>query len=141
MLDIRPIVVNSDMIILGGNMRYRACEAAGLKEIPIIVADNLTPEQQREFLIKDNISGGEWDWNLLANEWDQNELTEWGLDVISIDDSNLDDYFEEASANSEKGKFQIVLNYTEGEYNEITDKLKNIGGSKEAIVYDLIMKE
>ena len=85
MLDIRPIVVNSDMIILGGNMRFKACKEAGLKEIPIIIADNLTEEQQREFLIKDNTSGGEWDFEMLANEWDVEQLEEWGLDVGGFD--------------------------------------------------------
>jgi len=85
MLDIRPIVVNADMIILGGNMRYKACVEAGLKEIPVIVADNLTEEQQREFLIKDNTSGGEWDWEMLANEWDAEELGDWGLNVPSFE--------------------------------------------------------
>jgi ParB-like chromosome segregation protein Spo0J len=81
MLAIRPIVVNTDMVVLGGNMRLKACKEAGLKEVPIIIADNLTEEQQREFLIKDNVSGGEWDWQMLANDWDTNELAEWGLDV------------------------------------------------------------
>jgi hypothetical protein len=80
MLDIRPIVVNADMVILGGNMRFKACKEAGLKEVSIIVADNLTEEQQREFLIKDNVSGGEWDWSLLA-EWDSEQLEDWGLDI------------------------------------------------------------
>ena len=80
MLDIRPIVVNKDMIILGGNMRYKACKEAGLKEVPIIITD-LTEEQQREFLIKDNTSGGEWDWNMISNEWDVEQLGEWGVDV------------------------------------------------------------
>ena len=73
MLNIRPIVVNDDMIILGGNMRFKACKEAGLKEIPIIKASNLSEEKQREFLIKDNISGGEWDWSLLK-DWDNEEL-------------------------------------------------------------------
>jgi DNA modification methylase len=80
MLNIRPIVVNQDMIILGGNMRYKACKEAGLKEIPIIKTD-LTEDQQREFLIKDNTSGGEWDWEVLANEWDTDQLEAWGLDL------------------------------------------------------------
>ena len=80
MLDIRPIVVNKDMIILGGNMRYKACKEAGLKEIPVIVTD-LSEQQQREFLIKDNISSGEWDWEVLANEWNAEELDAWGLDL------------------------------------------------------------
>jgi ParB-like chromosome segregation protein Spo0J len=84
MLNIRPIVVNQDMIILGGNMRYKACKEAGLKELPIIITD-LTEEQQREFLIKDNTSGGEWDWEVLANEWDTEQLEAWGLDLIKFD--------------------------------------------------------
>lgn len=80
MLNIRPIVVNDDMIILGGNMRFKACKEAGLKEIPIIKASNLSEEKQREFLIKDNVSGGEWDLTLLQ-EWDNEELLEWGLEI------------------------------------------------------------
>jgi len=84
MLEIRPIVVNTDMIILGGNMRYKACKEAGIKEIPVIIADNLTEEQQKEFLIKDNTSGGEWDWEVLANEWDSEQLEAWGLDIPEL---------------------------------------------------------
>jgi len=84
MLEIRPIVVNADMIILGGNMRYKACKEAGIKEIPVIIADNLTEEQQKEFLIKDNTSGGEWDWEVLANEWDSEQLEAWGLDIPEL---------------------------------------------------------
>jgi len=81
MLNIRPIVVNTDNVILGGNMRYKACKEAGLKEIPIIVAENLTEAQQKEFLIKDNTSGGEWDFDMLANEWEAELLDDWGLDI------------------------------------------------------------
>jgi hypothetical protein len=95
MLTIRPIVVNSDMIILGGNMRYKACKEAGLKEIPVIIAEGLTERQQKEFLIKDNVAGGEWDWDMLANEWESEELIEWGLDVwqqpVIVDYSILDE--------------------------------------------------
>ena len=80
MLDIRPIVVNKDMVILGGNMRYKACKEAGVKEIPVIITD-LSEEKQKEFLIKDNTAGGEWDWDIIANEWDIEQLTDWGLDV------------------------------------------------------------
>jgi ParB-like chromosome segregation protein Spo0J len=81
MLNIRPIVVNNEMVVLGGNMRLKACKEAGLKEVPIIIADNLTEDQQREFIIKDNISGGEWDFDMLANEWGVDLLEEWGLDL------------------------------------------------------------
>jgi len=81
MLKIRPIVVNDDMIVLGGNMRLKACKEAGLKEVPIIKASNLTEEQQREFIIKDNVGFGEWDWEMIANEWDKDEVESWGLDL------------------------------------------------------------
>lgn len=81
MLELRPIVVDSNMVVLGGNMRLKACIAAGLKEVPIIVADQLTDEQKGEFIIKDNVGFGEWDWDLLANEWDVEALTDWGLEL------------------------------------------------------------
>ena len=81
MLEIRPIVVNDDMIVLGGNMRLKACKEAGLKEVPIIKASDLTEEEQKQFIIKDNVSGGEWDWEMLQNDWNLEELDEWGLDV------------------------------------------------------------
>lgn len=81
MLDIRPIVVNDDMVVLGGNMRLKACKEAGLKTVPIIKASDLSIEKQKEFIIKDNVGFGEWDWEMLANEWDAEELKDWGLDV------------------------------------------------------------
>ena len=81
MLNLRPIVVNDDMVVLGGNMRLKACKEAGLKEIPIIKASELTEQQQKEFIVKDNVGYGEWDWDDLANNWDVDELTEWGLDI------------------------------------------------------------
>lgn len=86
MLNIRPIVVNDDMVILGGNMRFKACKEAGLKEVPIIKASGLSAEKQREFLIKDNVSGGEWDWTLLQ-KWDSLQLDEWGLDIPIFKDA------------------------------------------------------
>jgi len=81
MLELRPIVVDNEMIVLGGNMRLKACIEAGLKEVPILIADELTEEQKAEFIIKDNVGYGEWDWDVLANEWDAQLLDEWGLDV------------------------------------------------------------
>jgi len=105
MLKIRPIVVNEDMIILGGNMRFKACKELKHKEVSIIKLSGLSAEKQREFLIKDNVSGGEWDWNLLANEWDEIKLTEWGLDVWHNDElSNLNEY-EGLDAESKLDKF------------------------------------
>ena len=81
MLNLRPIVVNADMVVLGGNMRLKACKEAGLKEVPIIKAEDLTEDQQREFIIKDNVGFGEWEWDEIANNWDVEQLDAWGLDL------------------------------------------------------------
>jgi hypothetical protein len=107
MLDIRPIVVNSDMTILGGNMRWKACKEAGLKEIPVIIADGLTEAQQKEFLIKDNISGGEWDWSLLVSDWDVELLEDWGLEIVGFEtDTDPDDMDDDFSVtDGEKDPF------------------------------------
>jgi DNA modification methylase len=85
MLNLRPIVVNDDMVVLGGNMRLKACKEAGLKEIPVIKASELTEQQQKEFIVKDNVGYGEWDWNDLANNWDADQLQDWGLDIPGFD--------------------------------------------------------
>ena len=90
MLSLRPIVVNDDMVVLGGNMRLKACKEAGLKMVPIIKASDLTDDQQRQFIIKDNVGFGEWDWEMLANEWDADKLGEWGLDLPDMDVKVLD---------------------------------------------------
>ena len=81
MLELRPIVVDENNIVLGGNMRLKACIEVGLKEIFIVQAAELTEQQKDEFIVKDNVGFGEWDWDLLANEWDTDKLTEWGLDL------------------------------------------------------------
>ena len=95
MLELRPIVVDEDMIILGGNMRFKACQEAGLKEVWIEIAEGLTEEQKKEFIVKDNVAFGEWDWDSLGNEWDNVKLGEWGMDVWqpeqAVDYSVLDD--------------------------------------------------
>ena len=97
MLELRPIVVDENNIILGGNMRYKACIEAGLKEIFILKAEDLTELQKDEFIVKDNVGFGEWDWDILANEWDTDKLTDWGLDLpldVSVQEleAEEDDY-------------------------------------------------
>lgn len=81
MLELRPIVVNENNVVLGGNMRLRACQEIKMKQIPIVKASALTEEQQKEFIIKDNVGFGEWDWDILANEWDAELLADWGMDL------------------------------------------------------------
>lgn len=145
MLAIRPIVVNSDMVVLGGNMRLKACKEAGLKEVPIIIADNLTEEQQREFLIKDNVSGGEWDWSMIANEWDADQLEEWGLDVpqfaAEVDYSILDD--EDVSQQLEDmtdGVKKAIQIEFEAEHYEEAFELVKFWREREGYVGGMLMK-
>jgi site-specific DNA-methyltransferase (adenine-specific) len=137
MLDIRPIVVNTDMVILGGNMRFRACKEAGLKQVPVIVADNLTEDQQREFLIKDNVSGGEWDWDLLANEWDVEQLEEWGLD-IPVDFKGEDLEAEEDDFDVPEGGIEtdIIL----GDLFEIGEHRLICGDSTQTDTFEKLMQ-
>jgi hypothetical protein len=84
MMSLRPIVVNTEMMILGGNMRYNGCKELKYKDIPddwVKIADGLTPEEEKRFIIEDNVPFGEWDYDILANEWDTDLLSEWGLEL------------------------------------------------------------
>jgi len=86
MMELRPIIVDENMTILGGNMRYRASIEAGLKEVPVKIAKDLSDEQKQEFIVKDNVGFGEWEWDILANEWDSKILDKWGLDIPFTED-------------------------------------------------------
>ena len=85
MTELRPIVVDETNTILGGNMRYRAMQKLGMSTTEVVKVSGLTDEQKREFIIKDNVAFGDWDWDALANEWDTDELNEWGLDIPEPD--------------------------------------------------------
>ena len=137
MLKLRPIVVDKDNIILGGNMRYKACREVGLKEVYIIQAEDLTDKQAQEFIIKDNIGFGEWDWDILANTFDNVELKDWGLDVWqpeeAIDYSVLDeiDLEEQIDNLYDQTKKSVILEYPTEQYEKdirpYIDKLKTSG--------------
>jgi ParB-like chromosome segregation protein Spo0J len=119
MLEIRPIVVNSEMVVLGGNMRLKACKEAKIKELTVIIADNLTEEQQREFLIKDNVSGGEWDWEVLANEWDSEQLEDWGLDVPDFGaDTELLEAEQKDLSGDLKETFEVIISCNDETHQE-----------------------
>jgi site-specific DNA-methyltransferase (adenine-specific) len=90
MLELRPIVIDENNMVLGGNMRLKACIEAGLTDVPVIHANNLSEPQKKEFIVKDNVGYGEWDWDDLANNWDAQELTDWGLDIPNFDVNNLE---------------------------------------------------
>lgn len=92
MMSLRPIVIDDDNLVLGGNMRLRAIKELGMKEIPddwVKKASELSDEEKRRFIIEDNVEFGEFDFDILANEWDENELVDWGIDVLNNKESNV----------------------------------------------------
>jgi ParB-like chromosome segregation protein Spo0J len=128
MLNKRPLVVFTDVdnkyVVLGGNMRLKACKEIGIKEIPIIVADEWTEEQKNEFLIKDNVGFGEWDWDSLANEWDAEKLDDWGLDIpiFKDDETELKDL---SSTIDNLYRIEIVCKdeeHQENSYNKLIEQ-------------------
>lgn len=141
MLKIRPIVYVGDFIVLGGNMRLEACKAAGLKEVWATDASELTPEQQNEFIIKDNVGYGEWDWDALANEWDTDDLTDWGLDISGFNSSEIDysGKNQEIDTDFENQKYNFKLEYSEAEYSLLKERIASIGKTPEQIFYEAII--
>jgi len=138
MLELRPIVVDGNMVVLGGNMRLKACIAAGLKEVPIIIADKLTDAQKAEFIIKDNVGFGEWDWDLLANEWEVKDLFNWGVDIPSAyfdDDKEPEfdkDMLDEALDSYINAKVkQITLYFDNQQYEYVLSKLESIAAAEQ----------
>jgi hypothetical protein len=131
MLEIRPIVVNADMIVLGGNMRLKACKEAGLKEVPVIFADDLTEEEQKQFIIKDNVGFGEWDWDMIANEWDAIELQEWGFDIPGFD--NVEDLGEDFTLpEGDKAPFQqMTFTLADEQAEQIQNAIADIKQTQE----------
>ena len=140
MLELRPIVVDEDMTILGGNMRYKASVEAGLKEVHVKIAKGLTEEQKQEFIVKDNVGFGEWDWSILANEWDNVKLGDWGMDVWQpeeevdysiLEDIDLGSTLEDKTSAVKRG---IVVEFEAENYDEANELItqarkegKNVG--------------
>jgi len=133
MLSLRPIVVDKDNVILGGNMRYKACKELGLKEVYIIQAADLNDKQAQEFIIKDNVGFGDWDWDALANAFENVELKEWGLDVWQPEEevSNNTDY----SLNTAEEKLNrfldakiknITIPFENEEFGDVVDRLEKL---------------
>jgi DNA modification methylase len=140
MTQIRRVVVNKDLMILGGNMRWRAAKEAGWTDIPVEIVD-LPEDKQREFIIKDNVSGGEWDWDTLANEWSKEQLEDWGVDienwtsdeVVEDDVPDLDDTIKPESKLGEVyqlGRHRLMC----GDATKIEDVEKLMDGKKADII-------
>ena len=123
MLSIRPIVVDENLIILGGNMRYKAAKELGFKTIHIQIAKDLTQKQKEEFAIKDNEHFGEWDWDILANEWDRESLEDWGLEGFPFEDVKE---IEEEYTLEDNISLKVVLE-TEEQKDNLAEELKKRG--------------
>jgi hypothetical protein len=149
MLEKRPLVCFTDIdnkyVVLGGNMRLKASIEVGLKELPIVLADDWTQEQRDEFLIKDNVGFGEWDWDQLANEWDSEKLTDWGMDVWKsepdidysiLDDDDVSDQLDDMT-NGVKKAIQIEF---EAEHYEEAYELVKFWRERKAYVGGMIME-
>lgn len=131
MLEKRPLVCFTDVdkkyVVLGGNMRLKAAIEVGLKELPIVLADDWTQEQRNEFLIKDNVGFGEWDWDQLANEWDTDLLDKWGLHIPNFDDESVNELEDE-------NYIKISIEATNNAFIEMNEKLQNICDEYSAIM-------
>ena len=123
MLELRPIVIDENNIVLGGNMRLKACQELGLKDVPTIYAKDLTEDQKKEFIIKDNVGFGEWNWDDLANDWDEELLVEWGLDLpINLETEKQEDLSDDIETNF---RIEVILKDEKSQellYNELIER-------------------
>lgn len=142
MLELRPIVVDDLGEILAGNQRYRACKELGIKEVPVLLASDLTDEQKQEFIVKDNVSAGEWDFNILSTHFDSDILEEWGLDVFPKDITPIDltfgDKNKEIDLDQMTDKMKLTFSFYPNEYQEIKAKLLDFGETLEEGLTNLI---
>ena len=140
-LYLRPIAITEDNVIIGGNQRYRALQELGYKEIPdecVVVAKGWTQEEIDRFIIADNSTSGEWDWDELANSWDDALLTEYNITPYKGSDAPIDDFFNEGEDEEKLNSNKIVLEYTDEEFVLVNEAFAKLGGSKEKIVFNLL---
>lgn len=145
MLEKRPLIcvttASGKFMVLGGNQRLKAAIKAGIKQLPVILADDWSEEKRQEFVVKDNLNFGDWDWELLKTDWNEGQLIEWGLEMpeagTQLSEDELASFFEDDNTEKEQ-MFKIVLEYTEDDYNAVVDALKNHTGSKEQIFFKLL---
>lgn len=138
MMQKRPLIVNDKGEVLGGNMRLRAAKALGWSEVPTIQVD-WPIDKQREFIIKDNSGFGKWDFDVLANEWNQGELADWGLEVYLPDETALDDFFNDDGKGEKPKKHIIVFEFSSQEnLDRVKDELTKRDGSNETILINLL---
>ena len=126
MLEKRPLICFTDtdgkLVVLGGNMRLKAAKEIGLKKLPVMLADDWTEEQKSQFLIKDNVGFGEWNWEELQADWDVEQLQGWGLDVPGFEVA--DEKEQTDLSDNIKSEFRIeVICKDETDQEKIYNKL------------------
>jgi ParB-like chromosome segregation protein Spo0J len=138
MLDLRPIVVNKSMMVLGGNQRLKACIEAGLKEVPILIADELTKAEQERFIITDNVNFGDWDFSDLNANWNLESLENWGLDIDFSLEVDYSEKNKEINVVEFSDQMTLKFTYPENQYNQIKAKLSKIDENPEKALWKLI---
>jgi hypothetical protein len=131
MMELRPIIIDNNSAVLGGNMRLKALLELNYKEVPdswVRKADDLTEDEKKQFIIKDNVGFGEWDWNMLANEWDEGELNEWGMDTGSkldgLKDGEEIEFEQSLQLQPPKEYILIMAEPNSIEWEDLKEKLK-----------------
>tara|TARA_R110000796_G_scaffold21344_1_gene62870 strand:+ start:6613 stop:7194 length:582 start_codon:yes stop_codon:yes gene_type:complete len=134
MMEKRTIVVDENMVVLGGNMRLRAAFDAGLKKVWIDDTEGWTEEEKQEFIIKDNVSFGQWDFEALANDWEGTDLSSWGVDIwqdnqsefFSFESEDDEGSKNELSSDNDYSKFELVMLHSNKiEFLNILNKVKS----------------
>jgi ParB-like chromosome segregation protein Spo0J len=141
MLELRPIIIDNDNIVLGGNMRFKALIHLGLKEVPenyFKNANDLTEEETRRFIIADNVGFGEHDFDILANEWDATELEDWGLNIPNFQSVDYSGKNKEIDTDIFENEMIIKLKYSENDYNLVKEALSKFSGTPEQSVWQLL---
>ena len=142
MLELRPIVVNDDMVIVGGNMRYAALKSLGYTKIPenwVKKASDFTPDELRKFIVLDNAGFGKWDYDVLKEQYSVVELDEMGVTVPHYEAVNPDDFFNDHEEDMGKRQTKkIILEYGEEQYEKVVQAIENLGGSAEQVVWKLL---
>lgn len=142
MLELRPIVVNDKMVIVGGNMRFKAIQELGYAKIPeswVKKASDFTADELRKFIILDNSGFGEWDYDLLSQQYEVVELQEWGITIPHYEPVNLDDFFNDHEEDMDKPQIKkIILEYNEEDFNKVNEAIEKLGNSPEQVIWKLL---
>jgi len=147
MMALRPIVIDDQGMILGGNMRLKALQDLGFKEVPnewIKQAAELTEEEKQRFIIADNVGFGDWEWDILSSSWDVDQLAEWGMDIPEFETANQIDYSDKNQEIDVEGLdalMSINLKYSEDEYWQVKEQFSKIAHTPEQAVWKLLGNE